>query len=194
MSTNTEGTGDSSNLQTSEDNKNIFQKYQEWIKEADYESVKFWYRSELEKYEGTPEYQQHLEEAVIKWNEIKEYGMDIAMGTSGGIKLVKGAAGVANLGKAYGKFGTIVENPGIKITGFSGHSVNQAITREVSTEVIQNTVKNPIAVLSQRSGNSFAYVSNEAVVVVDKAGEIITTYGKNNFDAIVQQVLKETIK
>ncbi|WP_339061232.1 DUF4258 domain-containing protein [Tepidibacillus marianensis] len=101
---------------------------------------------------------------------------------------------VANLGKSYGKFGTVVENPGVKITGFSGHAVNQAITRGVTTEVIQSTVKNPVVVLSQRGGNSFAYVSNEAVVVVKNTGEIITTYGKSNFDATVQQVLKEAIK
>jgi len=101
---------------------------------------------------------------------------------------------VANLGKSYGKFGTVVENPGVKITGFSEHAVNQAITRGVTTDVIQNTVKNPVVVLSQRGGNSFAYVSNEAVVVIKNTGEIITTYGKSNFDAIVQQVLKEAIK
>ena len=107
----------------------------------------------------------------------------------------EGAGTVAsNLGKSYGKFGTVVENPGVKITGFSGHAVNQAITREVTTNVIQNTVKNPVAVLSQRGGNSFAYVSNEAVVVVKNTGEIITSYGKSNFDATVQQVLKEAIK
>ncbi len=114
---------------------------------------------------------------------------------SAGKKICEGAGNaVANLGKSYGKFGTVVENPGVKITGFSGHAVNQAITRGVTTEVIQNTVKNPVAVLSQRGGNSFAYVSNEAVVVVKNTGEIITTYGKGNFDAIVQQVLKEAIK
>lgn len=101
---------------------------------------------------------------------------------------------VSNLGKSYGKFGTVVENPRVKVTGFSGHSVNQAITRGVTTDVIQNTVKNPVVVLSQRGGNSFAYISNEAVVVVKNTGEIITTYGKSNFDATVQQVLKEAIK
>ncbi len=107
----------------------------------------------------------------------------------------KGAGkAVTNLGQSYGKFGTVVENPGAKITGFSRHAVNQAITRGVTTEVIQNTVNNPVAVLSQRGGTSFAYVSNEAVVVVKNTGEIITTYGKSNFDAIVQQVLKEAIK
>jgi RHS repeat-associated protein len=116
---------------------------------------------------------------------------DIIEGTG---KAIEGAAGVANLGKSYGKFGTVVENPGIKITGFSKHGVNQAITRGVTTDVIQNTVKNPVAVLSQRGGNSFAYISNDAVVVVKNTGEIITTYGKSNFDATVQQVLKEAIK
>jgi hypothetical protein len=87
----------------------------------------------------------------------------------------------------------VVENPGVKITRFSGYSVNQAITRGVTTDVIQNTVKNPVAVLSQRGGESFAYVSNEAVVVISKAGEIITSYGKSNFDSIVQQVLREAL-
>ncbi|AEG61159.1 YD repeat protein [Desulforamulus ruminis DSM 2154] len=112
--------------------------------------------------------------------------------------LIKGAGSaantVANLGKSYGKFGTVVKNPGIKITDFSTHGVNQAITRGVTTNIIKRTIDNPTVVLSQRGGNAFAYVSRDAVVVVDKAGKIITTYGKNHFDTIVNQVLKEAMK
>lgn len=110
----------------------------------------------------------------------------------------KGTGNVAsNLGKAYGKngrFGTVIDKPNIQVTGFSGHAVNQAITRGVKTETIQNTVKNPVAVLSQQGGNRFAYVSQEAVVVVDKSGNIVTVWGKDTFDDVVKQVLKDAVK
>jgi len=99
----------------------------------------------------------------------------------------------ANLGKSYGKFGTVVKNPSIKIVDFSTHGLNQAITRGVTTKVIKSTIDDPVVVLSQRGGSAFAYVSNDAVVVVDKAGKIITTYAKNYFDVVVKQVLKETM-
>jgi hypothetical protein len=112
--------------------------------------------------------------------------------------IAEGTGEVAsNLGKAYGKngrFGAIVENPHIQVTGFSGHAVNQAITRGVKTETIQNTVKNPVAVLSQQGGNRFAHVSQEAVVVVDKSGNIVTVWGKDTFDDVVKQVLKDAVK
>jgi peroxiredoxin len=55
-------------------------------------------------------------------------------------------------------------------------------------------VKNPVAVLSQQGGNRFAYVSQEAVVVVDKSGNIVTVWGKDTFDDVVKQVLKDAVK
>ena len=107
----------------------------------------------------------------------------------------EGTAEAANIGESYGKFGTVVENPKIAVKGFvDGHPVNQAITRGVSPQAILNTMRNPIAVLSQRGGTRFAYVSNDAVVIVNKAGNIVTTWGKSNFDKTVLQVLEDAKK
>jgi RHS repeat-associated protein len=100
---------------------------------------------------------------------------------------------VGSLGKSYGKFGTVVENPGIKITEFSKHGIDQAISRGVTPQALQNTMNNPITVLSQRGGSVYAYVSNQAVVVVDKAGKVITTYGSKYFDQTVTKVIKEAV-
>lgn len=62
----------------------------------------------------------------------------------------------------------------IAVKGFvDGHPVNQAITRGVSPQAILNTMRNPVAVLSQRGGTRFAYVSNKASVIVNKAGNMM---------------------
>lgn len=119
--------------------------------------------------------------------------------TSAGKYFAKGTGkgNPANIGTSYGKngrFGTVVENPNLQPIGFSGHAVNQAINRGVKTEAIHNTIKNPVAVLSQQGGNRFAYVSQDAVVVLDKKGNIVTIWGKDTFDYVVKQVLKDAVK
>ena len=99
----------------------------------------------------------------------------------------------SNIGKNYGKIGTVVENPGLNTTGFSEHAINQAITRGVTTRALLDTVRDPAVVLSQRGGNSFIYISENAAVVLNNAGEIITTYSSQYFDDTIQKILMEAL-
>ncbi len=72
---------------------------------------------------------------------------------------------------------------GGKITGWTNHGLEQAETRDggrgVSDAAIDDAVANPIGTKSQ-SGGRTRYTGKNAVVVLNKDGEIVTTYAKNS--------------
>lgn len=108
-----------------------------------------------------------------------------------GEKILAKAAveGGTRVGENFGKLGTIVENPGIGLSSFSKHGLNQAITRGVNPSTISNTVKNPVVVLQQSRGN-FLFLTREAVVVMNNTGRIVSTYPASMFDKSILNVLK----
>ena len=78
-------------------------------------------------------------------------------------------------------FSEIAENLTAKITGYTFHGINQAISRDggkgVAVSSILDAVKNPVEVVSKDNG-VIKYVGQEATVVLNKFGKVITTYGK----------------
>ncbi|HMS22823.1 MAG TPA: RHS repeat-associated core domain-containing protein, partial [Candidatus Levybacteria bacterium] len=68
-----------------------------------------------------------------------------------------------------------------KITGYTNHGLNQAIGRDggkgVAPKAILDAVRNPIKTVNQ-TGGVIRYVGNQAVVVLNKLGKIITTWSK----------------
>ncbi len=95
----------------------------------------------------------------------------------------------ASVGSSYGKLGTVVKNPAAKITGFTGHGVDQAITRGVTTPTLLNTVRSPAVVLRQASGNRL-FIGNDAAVVLNSTGKVVTTYPSSQFDATIRGILR----
>ncbi len=103
---------------------------------------------------------------------------------------------VANIGKSYGKFGKVIqEAPYNKITGINDvHAVNRAIERGIKPDTILNTVRNPQVVLSQWQGERFAYVTDKTTVILNKAGEIVTVWAREEYTDTVLKVLQEAVK
>ena len=69
-----------------------------------------------------------------------------------------------------------------KITGFTKHGINQAISRDgvgVSTKAIADAVANPIKVEAARGG-AVKYIGQNATVVLNQAGKVITTWARNS--------------
>jgi hypothetical protein len=106
--------------------------------------------------------------------------------------------GPCSLGTTY-PTGTVVPDPGIKITGFQGslgkdpfHGVNRAIERGVSPQDILNTMRNPVVVLSQ-SGGRYLYLSRSAGVVVDSGGQVVSVFGAQDMNALNLQILADAI-
>ncbi|NJM34876.1 MAG: hypothetical protein HC850_09415 [Rhodomicrobium sp.] len=104
-------------------------------------------------------------------------------------KVAKAAESASGVGTTFGKLGTVVENPGIRISSFTKHGIDQVVSRGVSPAALQATMNAPVAVLKQSSGR-FLYVSQEAAVVVTPAGKVVTTYPSTLFDAPILNILK----
>ena len=70
---------------------------------------------------------------------------------------------------------------GGQITGYTRHGLNQAISRDevgVSTQAILDAVRNPTRVIEQANG-AVQYIGQNATVILNRAGEVITTWARN---------------
>ena len=63
------------------------------------------------------------------------------------------------------------------INGFTRHGINQAITRGVLPSAILDAVRNPLQVLPQANGST-RYIGADAVVVLNRSGQVITVWGR----------------
>jgi RHS repeat-associated protein len=97
---------------------------------------------------------------------------------------------VSRMGTVYGSLGTVVANPNIQASGFTPYSQYRADTRDVTLEMINSTVSNPVVVLQQSSGR-YLFLSNQAAVVLSPSGRIVTTYSSAQFDPDIMAVLSD---
>ncbi|WP_242847863.1 polymorphic toxin-type HINT domain-containing protein, partial [Fervidicella metallireducens] len=70
-----------------------------------------------------------------------------------------------------------------KVTGYTRHGINQAISRNnvgVKPSAILNILRNPKKVTINVENGSIKLVGKEGVVVLNKAGKIITTWAKSS--------------
>lgn len=86
--------------------------------------------------------------------------------------------------------GTVVEAPGQVITGLSSHALKRAAARGVSQKLMEQTVSKPLLVLDQAATDTYFYLSKEAVVVLNRSGKVVTTYGKQYFDDAIKAILE----
>jgi hypothetical protein len=70
-----------------------------------------------------------------------------------------------------------------KLTGYTRHGLNQAIGRDggvgVAPRAILDAVKSPVQVIEQSGGRTL-YAGRDASVVLNKNGQVITTWGTNS--------------
>jgi hypothetical protein len=72
-------------------------------------------------------------------------------GVAAGVDVAE--AGASRLvGGSFGKLGTVVENPGLILRGFTTHGFKAAETRGLSWDLMESTVQSPTAVLRQSAG------------------------------------------
>ena len=87
--------------------------------------------------------------------------------------------GVAIVGTAICTIWNIT-NP---IKGFTDHGRQSALTHDghgVNARAMQNAVRNPLKVVNQTNGG-IKHIGKNAVVVLNKAGKVITTYAKSHY-------------
>jgi RHS repeat-associated protein len=101
-----------------------------------------------------------------------------------------------SVGDTFGKLGTVIESQPGKITGIftrvggDEHALMRILTRSASIEDIASTVLNPSVVLKQ-AGNNILYLSEQAGVVLNKVGQIVTVYGAKEFKPNILNILSK---
>lgn len=96
------------------------------------------------------------------------------LGLSGGATSAEASAAAAA--------GEAVEAVGGKITGYTKHGLNQAISRDglgVSPRAILDAVKNPLRSIPQSNG-AIKYVGEKATVILNQAGKVISTWARSS--------------
>ena len=73
----------------------------------------------------------------------------------------------------------------IQITGFTKHALAQVIgidgVASVKDAAVIEAVKTPIEVIYQEANDTIKYIGENAVVVLNKAGKVVTAWAKNIF-------------
>ena len=111
----------------------------------------------------------------------------------GGSNTIKwGTSTLAKYGDDFGKMGTYIENPNIKVdwTQYAEHAAERMQQRGMTQEMINNIVENG-KVLSQNNGNKFAYITQEGVAIVSKEGKLITAWSSTDFDSSMLEVISK---
>lgn len=118
--------------------------------------------------------------------------INILRGLKGGEAVESGTSTLAQYGDDFGKMGTYVENPNIKVdwTQYAEHAAERMQQRGMTQEIVNNIVENG-KVLSQNNGNKFAYITQEGVAIVSKEGKLITAWSSADFDSSMLEIISK---
>jgi len=118
--------------------------------------------------------------------------LDVGSGGKG--KAAEKVATGLRFGEKIPSLGKVIENASGKITGFNHdgtyHGLDQIVNRGVNPKMLADTVKNPIARFAGRFDRT-GYLSKDAYVVLDKTGQVVTSWTKNEFGSTIKQVLNK---
>jgi hypothetical protein len=123
-------------------------------------------------------------------------GVVVVLG--GGSVLQKQSMGIegmsntgAKLGTSFGKTGTLVENPSIKVNwdAFAEHGLERMAQRGVTQDMVNSWVSNGKAL--QQGANKYLFVTQEGAAVVTNKGNLVTTYSSKFFDENMANIVKQ---
>lgn len=96
------------------------------------------------------------------------------------------------IGQNISSLGKVIENAPGKINGFNHdgtyHGLDQIISRGVSPQTLLDTVKNPLLRFEGRY-DRVGYLTREAYVVLDKTGQVVTSWTRNEFGSTIKNLL-----
>lgn len=95
-------------------------------------------------------------------------------------------------GDDFGKMGTYVEKPDIKIdwTQITQHALERLPQREMTQEMVNEIIENG-KVLAQDNGSKFAFITKEGVAIVSETGKLITAWTNKAFDDYMWEIVKK---
>ena len=106
----------------------------------------------------------------------EDFWTSVGIGAAAGFGI--GAIAGAVIGGAYGYFNYIPS----QITGFTKHGQNQVISRDghgVANKAILETMKSSKIVIQGTLRKTYKYIGKNAVVILNKAGKVITAWAKH---------------
>jgi hypothetical protein len=92
------------------------------------------------------------------------------------------------VGEDFGKLGVGIEKPDLDIGEITGHASDRMTEYGQSFSDIQRAVSDPLIVLKQSDGRLY-YLSDNAAVVLDRRGRVVTTYPSWKFKDDVKAIL-----
>ena len=85
-------------------------------------------------------------------------------------------------GDVFGKYGTYVKNPNIKVdwSKVTTHGAQRMQERNMTNTLVEKVVSSGKA-FSQNAGSKYLFLSKDGAVVLSSSGELITTYSSAQF-------------
>lgn len=109
------------------------------------------------------------------------------LGSSVAAKL--GIKSIPKLGSQIGRLGKLVKNTRPAIKGLTRHGLQRMTQRGVSQSMAQNIVRSGHAIA--QSGGKTLFFTKAGVVVLNKAGEVVTAYSSKYFDAAMKEIIRQ---
>ena len=109
------------------------------------------------------------------------------IGSSVAAKL--GIKSIPKLGSQIGRLGKLVKNTKPAIKGLTRHGLQRMAQRGVSQSMARNIVRSGHAIA--QSGGKTLFFTQAGVVVLNKAGEVVTAYSSKFFDAAMKEIIRK---
>ena len=109
------------------------------------------------------------------------------LGSSIAAKL--GIKSIPKLGSQIGRLGRLVKNAKPAIKGLTRHGLQRMAQRGVSQSMARNIVRSGHAIA--QSGGKTLFFTQAGVVVLNKAGEVVTAYSSKYFDAAMKEIIRQ---
>lgn len=115
-----------------------------------------------------------------------------ATGVAGISVTFAGVSTIATIGTSFGKLGTLIVNNRQQIIDWGKttfHGIQRMEARGVTQSMVEIWVKTGKAL--QQAGDKILYITRQGVVVVNKAGQVITAYTSEFFDENMKEIVNK---
>ncbi len=120
------------------------------------------------------------------------YVAKLAKMAGGAVKkaaITVGRRAIPKTGTQIGRLGKLVKNTRPAIRGLTRHGLNRMTQRGVTKSMAQTIVRSGYAIA--QNGGKTLFFTKAGVVVLNKAGEVVTAYSAEYFDKAMQAIVKQ---
>ena len=100
-----------------------------------------------------------------------------------------GIKSIPKLGSQIGRLGKLVKNTKPAIEGFTRHGLQRMAQRGITQSLARNIVRSGHAIA--QSGGKTLFFTKAGVVVLNRAGEVVTAYSSKFFDDAMKEIIRQ---